>query len=74
MPIDFEMYSAKVEMFAPGFAKDGLLCWVDFKKASSDREKVERIVNEENEKSRWGGHYVVEFNIPVEITGVFRPK
>lgn len=74
MEIDFENYSAKVEMFAPGFVKGGMLCWVDFKKSSSDREKVERVVEQENEDSGRHNHYVVEFNIPVEITGVFSPK
>lgn len=73
MTIDFENYSAKVEMYAPGFVKDGMLCWVDFKKASSDREKVEQIVNKENEESGRRSNYVVEFNLPVEITGVFQP-
>lgn len=74
MGIDFETYTAKVEMYAPGFVKDGMLCWVDFKKSSSDREKVEKIVNAENESNGRNSHYVVEFNIPVEITGVFEPK
>lgn len=73
MSIDFENYSARIEMYAPGFVKDGMLCWVDFKKASSDREKVEQIVNQENESCGRRGNYVVEFNLPVEITGVFAP-
>lgn len=73
MSIDFENYSAGIEMYAPGFVKNDQLCFVEFTKASSDRRKVEELVNQMNEERQKGSYYVTEFKIPVEITEVFRP-
>lgn len=73
MSIDFGNYSASIEMYAPGFVKNDQLCFVEFIKASSDRQKVEELVKQMNEDRQKGSYYVIAFRIPVEITEVFRP-
>lgn len=73
MSIDFENYSAGIEMCAPGFVKNGQLCFVEFTKASSDRQKTEELVKQMNEERQKGSYYVIAFRIPVEITEVFCP-